>query len=137
MEAKKHELIPYITFDGNCEEALNYYAGILGGTVEIQSRYDNPAMKAPENYRNKVLHARLHFNGLAIYASDGYPGSRAQKSSGDVALSLSFPDVETSKKVFDKLAAGGKVGIPFEKQFWGDWHGNLEDKYGIKWMVNH
>lgn len=136
METKKFELIPYIHFEGNCEEALNYYAGILNGTVEIQSRYDNPAMGAPESYRDKVLHGRLHFNGLAIYASDVFPGQKAHKTSGDVYLSLSFPDEKAAQPVFDKLAEGGKIGVPFAKQFWGDWHGNLVDKHGIAWMVN-
>lgn len=136
METKVNKLIPYLHFEGNCEEALNYYKDILGGKVDIQSRYDNPAMKAPEHYREKVLHGRLYFGDLAIYASDVFPGGQTQKSSGDVALSLDAPDAATGKKIFDRLAEGGKVGVPFEKQFWGDWHGNLTDKYGIRWMVN-
>ncbi|WP_212005222.1 VOC family protein [Chitinophaga sp. HK235] len=136
MEEKKYELIPYITFGGNCEEALNFYANVLGGTFKIWTRYDHPAMNAPEAYRDKVLHARLQFNGLAIYASDIFPGKEAKKNSGDVSLSLTFPDSETAQKVFDQLAEGGQVGVPFGKQFWGEWHGNLTDKYGVKWMVN-
>lgn len=136
METKQTELIPYLHFDGNCEEALNYYAGILDGTVEIRSRYDNPAMNVPEAYREKVLHGRLHGSGLSIYASDVFPGQKAQGSSGDVALSLTFPDEQTAQRVFDQLAKGGKTGVPFAKQFWGEWHGNLTDRYGIRWMVN-
>lgn len=136
METKKFELIPYIHFEGNCEEALNFYADILNGKVEVQSRYDNPAMNAPEAYRNKVLHGRLHFSELAIYASDVFPGQKAQKSSGDVYLSLTFPDETAAQQAFDRLAEGGKVGVPFAKQFWGSWHGNLVDKYGIAWMMN-
>ncbi|GAA4313256.1 VOC family protein [Compostibacter hankyongensis] len=136
MATKDIDLIPYITFAGNCEEALTYYSGILGGTVEIQSRYDNPAMKAPKEYQDKVLHGRLHFGGVSIYASDVFPGGKASGSSGDVALSLSFSGPEEAQKIFDRLAEGGKIGVAFAKQFWGDWHGNLTDKYGIHWMVN-
>jgi PhnB protein len=136
MGLKVTGLIPYLNFEGNCEEALNYYKDILNGTIEIRSRYDNPAMKAPENYKNKVLHGRLHFGDLLIYASDVFPGGKTQKSSGDVALSLDVPDPETGKKIFDQLAADGKAHVAFEKQFWGDWHGNLTDKYGMRWMVN-
>lgn len=136
MEPKVTRLIPYLNFEGNCEEALNYYKDILNGRIEIQSRYDNPAMKAPENYKDKVLHGRLYFGDLVIYASDVFPGGTAQNGSGDVALSLDVADVATGKNVFDQLAADGKVHVPFEKQFWGSWHGNLTDKYGIRWMVN-
>lgn len=136
MNATVKQLIPYLNFEGSCEEALNYYAGIFNGTVEIQSRYDNPAMNAPEHYKDKVLHGRLHAGGLTLYASDVFPGSAAHKGSGDVALSLDVADPETGKVIFGRLAEGGKVGVPFEKQFWGDWHGNLADRYGIRWMVN-
>lgn len=133
-------MVPYLHFEGNCEEALNFYKDILNGRVEIQSRYDNPAMNAPEAYKNKVLHGRLYFSegkaGQAIYASDVFPGQSAHKSSGDAALSLDFPDPESGKEVFDRLSEGGAVGVPFEKQFWGDWHGNFTDRYGIHWMVN-
>lgn len=136
METKIKDLIPYLNFEGNCEEALNYYKDILGGRVEIQTRYDNPAMNAPEDYKNKVLHGRLYFGDKAIYASDIFPGKKAHKNSGDVQLSLDVSDPETGKKIFDQLAEGGKTGLAFEKQFWGDWHGNLTDKFGIRWMVN-
>lgn len=136
MENKITNIIPYLNFEGNCEEALNFYQSVFGGRVEIQTRYDNPQMEAPENYKNKVLHGRLYFGNLAIYASDIFPGKKAAKNSGDVQLSLDVADIETGKKIFDQLAEGGKVGLAFEKQFWGQWHGNLIDKYGIRWMVN-
>ncbi len=129
-------LIPYLHFGGNCEEALQFYAQVLGGTVEITQRYDNQEMNAPEDYKEKVLHGRLHFGDLHIYASDVFPGQGVAQSSGDVALSLDFGNPETGKRVFEQLAEGGEVGVPFEKQFWGDWHGNFVDKYGIRWMVN-
>lgn len=136
MSNKTTTLIPYIHFGGNCEEALNFYARIFDGSVNIEQRYDDPAMNAPQEYQGKILHGRLHFGEYAIYASDVFPGQPAQGSSGDVALSLAFSDLETGKRVFSQLAEGGEVGVPFEKQFWGDWHGNLTDKYGIRWMVN-
>lgn len=136
MSSTKIELIPYVSYNGQCEEALEFYKSVLGGEIEIVTRYDNPAMNAPGEYRNKVLHARFHFSGVSIYAGDVMPGNTAKGSSADVSLSLGFTDAETAQKVFDGLSAGGKVHIPFSKQFWGDYHGNFADKYGIKWMVN-
>jgi PhnB protein len=137
MGPKSIILTPYIHFEGNCEEALNYYSGIVNGKVEIQSRYDNPAMKAPEHYKNKVLHGRLHFGDQAIFASDAFPDGRSIEKGSNVALSLAVDSIENGKIIFDKLAKGGTVNFNFEKQFWGDWHGNLVDKYGIYWMVNY
>lgn len=136
MSNAEIKLIPYLNFQGDCEEALTAYKDIFDGKVDIINRYDNPAMNAPENYKDKILHARLYFGDNTIYASDVFPGSSA-KEGGDIAMSLSFNDLERAKKVFDRLAEGGKIGVPFEKQFWGDWHGNLTDQFGIHWMVNY
>ncbi len=137
MNHQALKVIPYLTFEGNCEEALNFYQKNIGGTLTINSRYDAPEMKAPENYRDKVLHARLEFNGGAVYASDIFPGQSTKKNSGDVSISLLFwEDLDAVKEIFNGLAAGGKVGVPFEKQFWGSWHGSLQDKYGISWNLN-
>jgi PhnB protein len=136
MENKNMQLIPYLSFEGTCEEALSIYKRIFNGKVEIVSRYDNPAMKAPEEYKNKVLHARLSFRNYSIYASDVFPGHSSGKSGSNVSLSLSFADLDEAKRVYEQLIEGGKTKIPFEKQFWGDWHGNLTDRFGVQWMVN-
>lgn len=130
------KLIPYLNFQGNCEEALNTYKDIFGGEIDTVNRYDNPAMNAPDEYKDKILHARFHFGGNTIYASDVFPGSSIKKG-GDVAMSLSLSDLERANRIFDRLAEGGKIGVPFEKQFWGDRHGNLTDRFGIHWMVNY
>ncbi len=128
----------YLNFYGNCEEALNHYAKIFDGKVTMANRYDNPAMKAPKEFHNKVLHATLEFGGITIMASDIISRGPVETDagSGDAALSLDVSDSEAGKKIFDQLAQGGKVGEPFQKQFWGAWHGNLRDKYGIRWMLN-
>lgn len=130
------QLIPYLHFEGNCEEVLNRYQEILGGEVEIHNRYDKPEMDAPDDYKDKVLHARFYFGENTIMASDVFPGQSAEKSSGDVALSITVDDVDEAQAIFDGLAEGGSIGVAFGKQFWGDWHGNLTDRYGIRWMVN-
>ena len=131
-------LVPYLSFRGNCEEALNTYANIFGGKVTVRERYNNPAMNMAKEFHDKVLHASLEFNGITILASDIVPRNPAEggTGSGDAALSLDVSSAEDGKRIFDQLAQGGKVNVPFEKQFWGAWHGNLRDKYGIRWMVN-
>jgi len=137
MSSNEITLIPYLHFEGTCEEVLNRYQKILDGTVEIRERYDNPEVNALDDYKNKVLHARFYFEGNTIMASDVFPGQPANSGTGDAALSITVDDLEKAQNIFDALAEGGEVGIPFEKQFWGAWHGNLTDRFGIRWMVNY
>lgn len=138
MSNKAFYIIPYLTFGGNCEEAMKFYAKIFDGESVVINRYDNPAMKAPESYKDKILHARLLIdNEVILYASDVFPGKEVSGSSGDISLSIMIGDnVDRARRVFAQLAEGGKTGVPFDKQFWGDWHGNLVDRYGMKWNIN-
>lgn len=130
------DLMPYLQFPGDCEEALHFYKDILQGRIEIASRYDNPAMKAPEDYKNKILHASFYFHSHLIFASDTLSKKSGETMQSNVALSLGFKNEEEAQKIFDGLSAGGNIHVPFKKQFWGDWHGNFTDRFGIRWMIN-
>jgi PhnB protein len=138
MSTAIKSLVAYLNFRGDCEEALNHYANIFDGKVTIANRYDNPTMNVPKEFRDKVLHATLEFAGITVMASDIIPKNPGEAigGSGDAALSLDVSNPEEGNGIFGQLAEGGKVNIQFEKQFWGAWHGNLRDKYGIRWMVN-
>lgn len=131
------ELVPYLQFLGDCEEALNFYKDILNGQIEIASRYDNPAMNVPEDFKNKILHARFTFGKYAMFASDVMPKKMNESILANISMSLGFQDEKAAQDVFDRLSQGGKINIPFKKQFWGDWHGNFSDRFGIRWMVNY
>jgi len=136
MANTEMELMPYLQFQGNCEEALNYYKEILDGRIEIVSRFDNPAMNAPEDFKNKILHAAFYFGKYQLFASDTMPKNITEAFHPNISLSLGFHDEDQAKMIFDKLSADGKIHVPFKKQFWGDWHGNFTDRFGIRWMVN-
>jgi PhnB protein len=136
MSNKITGLVPYLYFEGTCEEALNFYSKIFNGQVDIESRYDNPAMKAPKEFHDKVLHGSLKFDHYTFLACDILPGEEAKTQTGNVSLSISADNAETGKKIFEQLSKGGKVNMAFEKQFWGAWHGNFTDRYGISWMIN-
>jgi PhnB protein len=130
------EMIPYLSFRGNCEEALHFYSDILDGRIEIVSRYDNPAMNAPEDFKNKILHARFTFGNYMLFASDVMPKKQEEQLTSNIAISLGLQDEVTAQNIFDRLSVEGDIHIPFKKQFWGDWHGNFKDRFGIRWMVN-
>ena len=130
------EFMPYLQYQGNCEEALLFYKEILEGRIEIASRYDNPAMNAPEDFKNKILHASFYFGSHMLFASDTMPKKISEPFHPNISLSLGFRDEESALDIFNRLSAGGKIHVPFKKQFWGDWHGNFTDRFGIRWMVN-
>ncbi|MEO6990348.1 MAG: VOC family protein [Candidatus Baltobacteraceae bacterium] len=130
------ELEPYLFFDGTCEEALNFYAGIFNGEITSLNRFEGtPGTEhAPAGYGNKIMHANFKSPSLKFMASDMPGGDRSGE--GRISLSLASSDVAEGTRVFDALAEGGKISMPLAKQFWGDTFGSLTDKYGIDWMVN-
>jgi PhnB protein len=131
------QLEPYIYFHGTCEEALAFYAKCLDGKVVGLTRFaDSPMQEhAPPGYRDKVMHATLEADGIRLMASDGRPGSPPD-GEDDIALSLGLPDAERAKRIFDALADGGEVTMPFEDAFWGGKFGSLTDRFGIQWMLS-
>ena len=130
---------PYLTFAGNCEEALKFYEQALGGKIAEVHRYAGSPMdnaQLPAEYKNKVMHAKFNAGTTRFMASDGMPGQPAPAYSG-FAMSVNIPkDAARGKQVFDALAAGGQVTMPFSKQFWGASFGMATDKFGVPWMVN-
>src|SRR6185312_8434260 len=125
-------LVPYLSFQGTCEEALNLYKDVFSGKIEIVNRYDMPAMKAPENYKNKILHAVLTFGNNTIMACDVFPGRAVQTDGGNIKLSVSLKDQEETKRIFNKLADGGNITMPLDKQFFAALHGHVTDKFGTR-----
>ncbi len=136
MPQTQIEMMPYLSFQGSCEEALNFYNEIFNGKIEIVSRYDNPAMNVPDDFKNKVLHASFQFGPYHLFASDVMPKKTERELTSNIALSLGLRNEIQAHQLFDKLSSGGQVHIPFKKQFWGDWHGNFTDRFGIRWMIN-
>jgi PhnB protein len=128
------ELSPYLNFDGNAREAMQFYHGILGGELQLQTFGEVPGMEAP-GYEDKIVHARLEADGFIIMASDLGPGMGLQVGR-NVNLSLMGTDREGLMRIFDALAEGGDVGMPMAEQFWGDTFGMLTDRFGVPWMVN-
>jgi len=126
-------LSPYIFFNGNAKEAMEFYKRVFGGDLDVQTMADVPKDAwMPDSKATDVMHARL--NGTVnIMASDSQKASPQAKK---IELSLSGPDEQQLRGYFDGLAEGGTIKMPLEKQFWGDTFGSLTDKYGVEWMVN-
>jgi len=130
------KLHPYLNFAGNAEEVLNFYKDALGGEVVMISRYGESPMPSDEDWKQKIMHARLQFgDDNLIMISDTMKGNSVS-THGNIQLSIGLNDEEKTKRIFDQLAEGGKVTMPLAKQFWGDLFGMLQDKFGISWMLN-
>jgi PhnB protein len=128
---------PYLNFNGNAEEAFNFYKSVFGGEFATLMRMKDAAgMPVAEGQEEKIMHIALPLgNGQVLMASDANPATF--KEGNNYYISLHTESEEEGKKLFDALSAGGKVNHPFEKQFWGSWHGNFVDKFGVRWMVNY
>lgn len=132
------ELSPYLHFNGNCQEALEFYESVFGGELTISRFSDFPSpdgSEIPSDYQDKVMHSTLAGEHVTFMASDAPPGM--QGTVGDnVSLSLAGTDQAVLTKYFEGLSAGGTVTVPLSKQVWGDTFGMLTDKFGVHWMVN-
>ena len=133
------ELTPYIIFDGNCEEALNFYAKALGGQINNLTRYkDAPPTGQVVVDTNKVMHAHLAVNGNAILmASDSGQGGPASPPGGMVHLSLNLKDPGQIQNVFARMSEGARINMPLQDTFWGATFGMITDRFGVNWMFNY
>ena len=131
-------LKPYLMFNGDCEEALNFYKKCFNGETGYVGRYSDAPMEVTEDYKNKIMHAEFNFWGGSFMASDHMPGAgyTTEGKDGNVHLSLGFDDVQKMETTFEKLKESGKVTMPMQDTFWGSRFGMLQDKFGINWMFS-
>ena len=129
------KLNPYLNFAGNAEEALNFYKDALGGEILQIGRYGESPMPSDEDYKNKIMHARLVFDDNLIMVSDVFKGQEVS-TRGNITLSVDVEDISKMEGVFGKLSAGGKVTMALQDTFWGARFGMLVDKFGVPWMFN-
>jgi PhnB protein len=128
-------LVPYIFFYGRCEEALEFYKSVFGGKYELMRVSDSPmASQMPPEAANSIMHASFKADAVAFMAADGRDVKPVDPDAGNISMSLSFDDGATGERIFNGLAAGGKVGMPIDKAFWGGRFGMLTDKFGTEWM---
>lgn len=130
-------ITPYLNFDGNGSEALQFYCKALNGQILFQQTFGDSPMGAqtPEAFKNRLMHATFQCEAGTFMASDGPPGYEI-KNGNNVTLSLHFDTVEKLEKAFNGLAEGGTVTMPAQETFWAHRFGMLVDKYGFQWMVN-
>ncbi|HET7474953.1 MAG TPA: VOC family protein [Dermatophilaceae bacterium] len=126
-------LNPYIQFLDNARQAMEFYQGVFGGELTLNTFGSYGAQGADAD---KIMHADLQAdNGFRLMASDT-PAGMERTSGTNISISLSGDDSDTLHRYWDQLSADGSVSVPLAKQMWGDEFGQCTDRFGTSWMVN-
>lgn len=130
---------PYLNFNGNCEEAFNYYKSVFGGEFTDFQRFKDAPSDAQmlEAEGEWIMHVALPIGGDNFLMGSDSPSSQGQVTQGDnVQISIQSDSDEETDRLFHGLSQGGQVTMPLEKTFWGARFGMCIDKFGIHWMIN-
>ena len=130
----------YLNFDGNCEEAFNFYKEVFETEFSYFGRFsDIPASEgapASEAYKNKVMHVAIPIGASTLMGSDcGEDFSPFFIAGNNFSVSVNADSKEETEKLFKALSQDGEIVMPLEDTFWGDYFGMVTDKFGVNWMV--
>ena len=131
---------PHINFNGNAEEAFNFYKSVFGGEFAMIMRFkdlSSPGYPIAENEANKIMHIALPIGKNILMGNDvpeimGLVNEKENRSK----ISISAESREEADKLFNGLSAGGNIEVPISDSPWGSYFGMFRDKYGIEWMVD-
>ncbi len=133
---KNVQLKPYLTFNGQCQEAFRFYEKCLGAKISFMMTYaDAPlAEQTPPGWRNKIIHSTLTVGDQVLQGVDPLP-EHYQKPQG-FSLSLNLDNPEEADRIFNALAVSGAVKMPLQETFWARRFGMVTDQFGTPWMIN-
>lgn len=132
----------YINFNGNCEEAFNYYKTVFGNEFIMLSRFSEmppqEGMELSDADMNKIMHVSLPISKETMLMGSDVGGEWAQDLSvgNNITLSITAESKEQADHFFNTLSEGGKVSMPMDKTFWGSYFGMCTDKFDINWMIS-
>ena len=132
----------YLTFDGNCEAAFNFYKSVFGGEFTFMGRFDempdSPEFSIPADQKNRIMHITLPIGGdTVLMGSDTISGFGPEMIVGNnFSISISPESRAAADHFFASLSKDGHATMPMQDQFWGSYYGMCKDKFGINWMIN-
>jgi PhnB protein len=130
------KLSPRLSFNGQCREAMDFYARCFGAKIQFSLTYGKSPMSdhVPPAWRDKILHATLAIGESTLYAADA-PPDQYQPPRG-FHVTIGVPDAAESERIFRELSECGTVQLPLQKTFWAIRFGVLVDRFGIPWEIN-
>jgi PhnB protein len=133
----------YLNFNGNCEEAFNFYKGVFGGEFSYMGRFkdmpaDDKQPKMDPSMSEKIMHVSLPISKETSLMGSDTGGEWAQhyKQGNNFSISINADSKADADRLYNGLSAGGQATMPMSKTFWGDYFGMFTDKFGINWMVS-
>jgi PhnB protein len=134
------KIVTSLSFKGECREAFDFYARVLGGKVTAAYPFGDgpPDMPIGPEYKDWLMHCWLDVGDQSIMGADIPPefGPNIDKPKNGFDVTLHTEDMAEAKRWFDALSEGGTVHMAFGETFWSPGYGNLVDRFGIPWMVN-
>jgi PhnB protein len=130
------QLNPYLTFNGQCKEAFQFYEKTLGGKIEAMMTHEGTPMgdQVKKEWRDKILHASLKIGYRILMGSDAPPDD--YEAPKGITISISIDKVAEAERIFQALSENGSVRMPLQQTFWAARFGMLVDRFGIPWMIN-
>ncbi len=130
----------YINFDGNCQEAVEFYATVFETEQPVFMTFDmgpqDPAYPVPEEAKSRIMHTNLLIEGDLVMFSDTFPGMPFTVGN-NLSLIVQSANKENLTKYFERLSEDGHVEMPLQQTFWSELYGNVTDKYGIGWQFSY
>ena len=135
----------YLNFNGNCEQAFDFYKSVFGGEFSYVGRFKNmppsedASKQVPEEMANRIMHISLPISKeTSLMGSDtGGEWAASFKQGNNFSISVNAASKDEADRIFNALSAGGQVTMPLANTFWGDYFGMLTDKFGINWMMSY
>jgi PhnB protein len=132
----KGQITPYLSFDGNAKQALDFYKEVLGAEIVGLQTFGEADYPTPPEADNRVMHANLKKGGISIMFSDTFPGQSVVVGS-NISLTLEPESDEEIQNVYDELSKNGKVLTKLEDTFWGAKYARVQDQFGVIWELNY
>ncbi len=128
-------VVPYLFFDGRCQEALDFYGKAIGAKTEGLMRFSESPDKSAvtDANKNNVMHAQFKLGDTTVFVSDGM--GKGKPNFDGFSLTIAADNTDDGKRMFDALAQGGAVNQPLTETFFAKLFGMLKDKFGVNWMI--
>ncbi|MGP4077980.1 VOC family protein [Halobacillus sp. K22] len=132
----KHQATPYLTFNGEAEEALDYYTHVFQGEVTGSQTFGEADFETPPGLDNRIMHAHFQKGSFSFMVSDSFL-DQSVNAGNNISLALELEDKTEIQTLYDRLSEKGTILMELQDTFWNATFAKVKDKYGIIWDLNY